>query len=130
MPPKPIRAPRANAIAERWVKTVKTECLDWMLILGERHLASVLKEYVKHYNRFRPHRGLELRCPVPQSDPGALPIRMKRGSYSLGFDRHLSAHTDTLGNFGGSWFVLVPEVYIISEFRKCTQISIKLGFQY
>lgn len=74
-----------NAIAERWVKTVKTECLDWMLILGERHLASVLKEYVEHYNRFRPHRGLELRCPVPQSSAeGRAPSSRVRRRSRLG----------------------------------------------
>jgi putative transposase len=81
----PIRAPRANAIAERWVKTVKTECLDWMLILGERHLAAVLKEYVEHYNGFRPHRGLELRCPVPQSSAdGRTPSSRVRRRSRLG----------------------------------------------
>jgi putative transposase len=47
----PIRAPKANAFAERWVCTVRTECLDWMLILGRRHLERVLGEYVEHYQR-------------------------------------------------------------------------------
>jgi transposase InsO family protein len=61
----PIKAPRANAFAERWVKTVKTECLDRMLIVGPRHLQAILREYVEHYNCGRPHRGLELRCPMP-----------------------------------------------------------------
>jgi putative transposase len=61
----PIMAPRANAFAERWVKTVKTECLDWMLIVGPRHLLAILRDYVEHYNCGRPHRGLELRCPMP-----------------------------------------------------------------
>jgi putative transposase len=50
----PIRAPRANAFAERWVRTVRTECLDWMLILGRGHLDKVLKAYMDHYNRARP----------------------------------------------------------------------------
>jgi hypothetical protein len=45
----PIRAPRANAYAERWVRTVRVECLDWMLIVGRRHLARVLRAYVVHY---------------------------------------------------------------------------------
>jgi putative transposase len=61
----PIMAPRANAFAERWVKTVKTECLDWMLIIGPRHLLGILRDCVEHYNCGRPHRGLELRCPTP-----------------------------------------------------------------
>ncbi len=46
----PIRAPNANAFAERWVRTVRAECLDWMLILGRRHLDRVLRTYVAHYN--------------------------------------------------------------------------------
>ena len=45
----PYRAPRANAFAERWVLTVRTECLDWILIRGRRHLERVLREYVDHY---------------------------------------------------------------------------------
>jgi putative transposase len=59
----PIRAPRANAYAERFVRTVRSECLDWLLILGRRHLESVLRVYTAHYNRERPHRGLALLTP-------------------------------------------------------------------
>jgi putative transposase len=59
----PIRAPNANAYAERWIETLRAECLDWLLILGPRHLDRVLRTYVRHYNRERPHRGLELRVP-------------------------------------------------------------------
>jgi putative transposase len=54
----PIRAPKANAIAERWVGTVRRELTDRLLILGERHLHHVLTEYADHYNRHRPHRTL------------------------------------------------------------------------
>jgi putative transposase len=54
----PVRAPRANAIAERWVGTVRRELLDRMLILGRRHLETVLADYVAHYNQHRPHRSL------------------------------------------------------------------------
>ena len=60
----PVRSPRANAFAERWVRTVRTECLDWILILGHRHLERVLREYVEHYNRRRPHRGIDLDVPT------------------------------------------------------------------
>ncbi len=60
----PIRAPNANAFAERWVETLRAECLDWLLILGNtRHLDRILRIYVQHYNRRRPHRGLELQVP-------------------------------------------------------------------
>ena len=58
----PIQAPNANAVAERWVRTVRQECLDWMLIWSRRQLERVLDEYVRHYNNERPHRSLAL-CP-------------------------------------------------------------------
>ena len=69
----PIRAPRANAFAERWVRTVRAECLDWILVLGRRHLERVLRTYAAHYNRRRPHRGLELKTPDPRPDPAPWP---------------------------------------------------------
>jgi transposase InsO family protein len=59
----PVRAPRANAYAERWVRSVRAECLDWVLIWNRRHLERVLSAYVAHYNRARPHRGLGLEVP-------------------------------------------------------------------
>ena len=65
----PIRAPRANAFAERWVRTARSECLDWLLVLGRRHLERVLRTYVAHYNAARPHRGLDLSTPAPRPDP-------------------------------------------------------------
>jgi len=61
----PVRAPKANAITERFVRTVRAECLDWLLILNRRHLERVLRVYVDHYNRERPHRALEQRPPEP-----------------------------------------------------------------
>ena len=61
----PPRAPKANAYAERWVRTVRTECLDWILIWNRRHLERVLSDYVDHYNTSRPHRGIDLDVPVP-----------------------------------------------------------------
>jgi transposase InsO family protein len=65
----PVRSPRANAIAERWVRTVREECLDHLLVVSRRHLESVLDEYVRHYNQARPHRGLYLGQPIPRSLP-------------------------------------------------------------
>ncbi len=65
----PVRAPCANAYAERWVGTARRECLDWLLILSPRHLEEVLRVYVSHYNTQRPHRGLGLRSPVPATAP-------------------------------------------------------------
>ena len=59
----PIRAPQANAYAERFIRTVRAECLDWLLIVGRRHLETVLRIYTTHYNRERPHRGLALLSP-------------------------------------------------------------------
>jgi transposase InsO family protein len=67
----PIRAPRANAIAERFIGTLRRECLDHMLITGPRHLDNVLREYVQHFNTLRPHRSLEQRPPAGSTPPGS-----------------------------------------------------------
>jgi transposase len=65
----PVRAPKARARAERWVGSVRRECLDRILILGRRHLQHVLAAYVAHYNEHRPHRALEQRPPLHRSPP-------------------------------------------------------------
>ena len=59
----PVQAPNANAFAERWIGTVRAECLDWLLIIGRGHLEHVLRVYTEHYNRHRPHRALRLEAP-------------------------------------------------------------------
>jgi transposase InsO family protein len=69
----PIRSPRANAYAERWVRTVRTECLDWSLIFGRRHLERILREYACHYNGQRPHRGIQLQVPIHGDGVSATP---------------------------------------------------------
>ncbi len=61
----PVRSPRANAFAERFVRTVRNECLDHLLVFSRRHLETVLAEYIEHYNEERPHRGLDLTPPKP-----------------------------------------------------------------
>ena len=65
----PVRAPKARAHAERWVGSVRRECLDRLLILGRRHLQRVITTYVRHYNEHRPHRSLGQRPPC--SEPPA-----------------------------------------------------------
>ena len=59
----PFRAPQANSIAERWVRSVRQECLDHTFIFGERHLRRVLAEYVTYFNHWRPHRSIGQRAP-------------------------------------------------------------------
>ncbi|MEO3797829.1 integrase core domain-containing protein [Nonomuraea sp. B10E15] len=67
----PPRSPRANAYAERWIRTVRAEVTDRMLIAGSRHLHAVLEEYVAHYNQHRPHRARNLRPPDCDDSPFA-----------------------------------------------------------
>ena len=78
----PIRAPRANAIAERFIGTLRRECLDHLLIIGTRHLAAVLREYIDHYNGHRPHRALHQQPPAgrtqPRSEAVVRPLRRDR----------------------------------------------------
>ncbi len=69
----PPRSPQANAHAERWVRTVRVECTDRMLITGPRYLRVVLDEYVTHYNQHRPHRARNLR-PPDTGDIAAAPV--------------------------------------------------------
>jgi putative transposase len=83
----PVQAPRANAYAERWVRTVRAQCLDWLLIVRRGHLEQILRVYVAHYNRHRPHRALQLKA----SDPAA-------GPTIVGQDQQGSVHRrDLLG---------------------------------
>ena len=60
----PLRAPDANAYAERWVRTIREECLDHLLIMNQAHLRRVLDDYINYYEHSRPHQGLEQRTPV------------------------------------------------------------------
>lgn len=67
----PIRAPRANTVAERWVGTLRRECLDWLLIFGQRHLEMLLDEFVDHYNGARPHGALGMQPPLGPERPSS-----------------------------------------------------------
>jgi putative transposase len=73
----PVRAPRANAIAERWIGTVRRELLDRMLIVNRRHLERVLAEYVTHFNHHRPHRTLDQAAPLRPLPPDASPSQLR-----------------------------------------------------
>ena len=61
----PVRAPNAHACAERWVRTVRNECLDKLLIFNEPQLRRVMRDYTAYYNAARPHQGLAQRTPIP-----------------------------------------------------------------
>jgi transposase InsO family protein len=73
----PVRSPRANAVAERVIGTLRRECLDHLIILDERHLLLVLREFVVYYNAERPHRTLQLQTPEAKPRPVTGPIRSR-----------------------------------------------------
>jgi putative transposase len=93
----PVRAPRANAFAERFVGTVHRECLDRMLILGRRHLERILAEYVVHFNEHRPHRSLgqlaplTMGSPTPIDDPKPAELRRRDAAFGLIHEYRLAA---------------------------------------
>ena len=77
--PTPIQAPNANAFAERWVRTVREECLSRLLILNDTHLRRVLIAFVDYYNTARPHQGLAQQSPIPHHKPnGTGPIQQRK----------------------------------------------------
>ena len=65
----PVRVPQANAFCERLIGTIRRECLDWLILLNERHVRKTLKEWAAHYNRGRPHSSLGPGIPDPPSEP-------------------------------------------------------------
>jgi transposase InsO family protein len=73
----PVRAPRANAVAERVIGTLRRECLDHLVVLSERHLRTVTAEFTRYYNGDRPHRTLHLQPPHPQAVTAEGPIRVR-----------------------------------------------------
>jgi putative transposase len=80
----PYRAPRVNALCERFLGSVRRECLDHILVLGERHLRRVLREYVAYFNRGRPHQGLDQALPEPPSAVSTNPTGSIRAVPVLG----------------------------------------------
>lgn len=66
-----MRSPRANAFAERWVRTVREDCLDHLLVLSRQHVEHILAEYAEHYNWARRHRALDLTSPRPRPQASA-----------------------------------------------------------
>lgn len=73
-----MRSPRANAFAERFVRTAHSGCLDHLLVFSRRHLETILDEYCRHYNQARPHRSLDLEQPVPRSVRPATAAKITR----------------------------------------------------
>ena len=73
----PIASPRANAVIERCLGTLRRECLDHLIILDEQHLRSVLSDFVRYYNTERPHRTLHLETPVPVPRAVEGPVRSR-----------------------------------------------------
>ena len=61
----PFQAPNANSIAERWIRSIREECLDLILIINAKHLQRVLREYTDYYNTARPHQGIDQQAPIP-----------------------------------------------------------------
>jgi putative transposase len=95
----PCRAPKANAFAERWVGTVRRDCLDWLLISSRRQLERILRVYVDHYNTHRPHRALGLTAPVPGATP---PPRRSRSARPTAPPRFRESRDPRRGTSGGS----------------------------
>jgi putative transposase len=79
----PYRAPKANAICERFLGSLRRECLNHFLILGEKHLYRVVKEYTQYFNRARPHQGIEQRIPCRPERPEAPPVSGTLASRSV-----------------------------------------------
>jgi putative transposase len=89
----PIRAPKANAYAERWVRTVRSEVLDFTLVLGRRHLDRLLARYASHYNSHRPHRGIGLAPPEARGadPPASANGKFQRREVLTGINEYLAA---------------------------------------
>ncbi|HUF73950.1 MAG TPA: integrase core domain-containing protein, partial [Gammaproteobacteria bacterium] len=83
----PVRAPKANAICERTIGTIRRECLDYLIPLGERHLRRILAEWVDHFNAARPHSALGPGIPDP---PNGVPAKLQRHRHKLPPDTRIA----------------------------------------
>ncbi|MEV6037559.1 integrase core domain-containing protein [Nonomuraea sp. NPDC052116] len=101
----PLRTPRANCYAERWVRTVRAECTDRMLIYDEGHLRSVVEEYAEHYNAHRPHQSRQQR-PPDQDEQVVVPLEgriQRRKVLSGAINEYHRAAQPTRRNTGSGW---------------------------
>jgi len=80
----PTRAPKANSVCERVIGTIRRECLDWLIPISQGHLRSILKDWVEHYNRGRPHSALGPAVPDPPVDLTAIPMASSRHRLAAG----------------------------------------------
>ncbi len=77
--PTPYRTPNANAFAERWIRSVREECLDKVLIINQAHLRRVMREYIAFFNAARPHQGIDQQIPVPPTSRAMSgPVRCRK----------------------------------------------------
>ncbi|MDH3411466.1 MAG: integrase core domain-containing protein, partial [Gammaproteobacteria bacterium] len=80
----PLRCPKANSVCERVIGTIRRECLDWMIPISEAHLRVILKEWVVHYNRGRPHSALGPGVPDPPAELAVVPKSESRHRLAVG----------------------------------------------
>jgi len=80
----PVASPKANSVCERVIGTIRRECLDWLIPISERHLRCILKSWVEHYNRGRPHSALGPGVPDPPHDLAAIPKTSSRHRLAAG----------------------------------------------
>jgi hypothetical protein len=114
----PVRAPRANAVCERFIGSLKRECLDHRLTLNQRHLHRTVKEYVGFYKYLRPHQGLRQHIPVP-IDPDIEPL--------VDGDNTKITSTAILGGLHHS-YSRVPDLHLFSGFRRNRRGCRVIGF--
>jgi hypothetical protein len=130
----PVRAPQAKAHAERWVGSLRRECLERILIVGRRQLEQVVRAYIRHHNEHRPHRSLEQRPPLSKPPPAEQPSpnqvgrRDRLGGWSTSTTRSPRkpaatattehASTSLLGHRGSNAMVFAPQQSVPSSSKR------------